>query len=255
MINNNEHFIMIPYEVVDASDNIELLLPIYIYLKINANLFDVVYTSKSHMLFNSGYVYNSNSTSRGYIRKVEEAILWLETYKYIYTIEDIHTGDQGCDIRSFKPGTHFNIVLNERDGYQEKFLKMYLSDYEILYSLFFEDDFYMYNKLLYLYCYIMQKVQYKRKDELYYYVCNIDMLAERGGAGKANTIYKLIKFFDKADIFHYKVVKRIKTNKESFITGPHVFVRHSEDWENELEYAVLETETKRTKYFKSKGML
>ena len=78
---------MIPYEVVDASDNIELLLPIYIYLKINANLFDVVYTSKSHMLFNSGYIYNSNSTSRGYIRKVEEAILWLETYKYIYTIE------------------------------------------------------------------------------------------------------------------------------------------------------------------------
>ena len=90
MYENSTRFLLIPYEVIDASDGIDLLLPIYIYLKANENKLCSVYTSKAQMLFQSGYIYHSNSISRGQIKKVETAIEWLKIHKYIYAIVSVN---------------------------------------------------------------------------------------------------------------------------------------------------------------------
>lgn len=251
----DNRYIMVPYEIIDEAEHQELIIALYIYLMYNYNAFRQVYTSPSYMLHQCGYGYNNNSKSRGHFEKISSAINWLIDNGYIWMIEDPVTGNQDVNICECKPNQHFNIELSEKCFENlGKHVRLHFPEYEKMHFLFFDKDYPSYRKLVNLFFLILQNVHFEKGEKFYYYVCTIDKLVDKKAAGTKATIYKLIAMLEEIDLLHGATAGSIKAAKFT-IAPPHVFIRHSDNWENELEYAVSKTDRDRNSYFKLKGVI
>lgn len=201
------------------------------------------------MLTHCGYEYNSNSRSRGHIGKVTDALMWLYSAGYIWVFEHPVTGDQMCDMDDFKPNQHFNIELTEKAfDSRRNYIVVYLEEYEKLHSLFFDKDFPSYRKLVNLFCFILKSAFVRRQQGVVYHAASIDYLADKNTAGNSSTIYKLLPMLEDMELLHSNSNHNAVKTTAGFAKMSHIFVRHSENWKDELSKAIAVAAIDRKEY-------
>lgn len=247
--------IKIPFEVIDEASNQELLLPLYVYLMMNVGKSNRIYTSTSYMLFQCGYNYNTNSKTRGHFDKLQDALQWLYDHKYIFAFEHPLNGNQFESVRSAKPTQHFNIeITTKATDTENHYIIMYDDEYTKLHSLFFEKDYKTYCKLVNLFCFILQRVIVKDNGGLIFYTATIDKIIEKKSVGCKATVYKLLPMLYDLELLHSNFnTEGCKKYIDSQHKLPHIFVRHSENWNTQLNKAINFVLKSRDSYLSSIG--
>lgn len=247
--------IKIPFEVIDEASNQELLLPLYVYLMMNVGKSNRIYTSTAYMLFQCGYNYNTNSKTRGHFDKLQDALQWLYDNEYIFAFEHPLNGNQFESVRSAKPTQHFNIKLTDKAiDVESSFVAIYDDEYTKLHSLFFEKNYRSYCKLVNLFCLILRKVVVKNNGGLIFYTATIDKIVKKKIAGCKATVYKSLSMLYDLELLHSNFnTESCKKYIDSQHKLPHIFVRHNENWETQLNMAISIEKKSRKKYLNPTG--
>lgn len=254
----NDYYIRIPYEIIDADVSREYLLPIYIALQFRRGLSGRIYTSLADLLSEAGYQYNSHAVKRGYIQGVLSALQWLDQQSYIELYENPTTRDALTTLSDLKPTTPFNILMSQKNHEEQSYIKLYLREYEILETMYWDGEYKPKWRPYMLFCYIVRHFQFDKTidaSNLHYYNSNLDKVAE-GVLQSTNRarITELLEKLDHANLLHYTTLPPLKT-KLRVINGSHIIVRHSDFWERDLQMAKNRASSKRYNYFLEKGLI
>lgn len=251
----NKFYFIVNKEFFDNNDDDDMLLATYMFLQCHGNTSRRVFASLESIVWQCGYCYGYTDYAKQSLNNLRQS---LETLREMGYIDGYYYPNKKGKIKNLdtvKDKQSFIIMLNADEvGYGElgsQYLCVPIEHYLKIIDYCHAYHPAQLKKYLKLYCYISfmlgpypdaesRTIENIKKHPNYFRTTLKALEDNTECAMGVKTVMTVLSVFEELEIFHSNhKINMIDMNKDgSFINIGKVFVRHSENWQLELECAV-----------------